>query len=188
MSPEGRNTLWRDVLTATLVIFMGMVMILFPLIANQKQQEDTKSPGTMQIELRWPDDMDVDIDLWLRSPQDAAVGYSRKGGQVLDLLRDDLGFDNDSLGLNYENAYSRGLPPGRYVVNAHWYGTKDGTTSVPLRLAIKVDGAGGKQLITKQATLQFRQEELTLLRFVVDENGRIVEQDTIQEGVRNHSG
>lgn len=186
MSPEGRNVLWRDVLTATLVIFMGMVMILFPLIANQKAQEDTKPPGTLQIELRWPDDVNVDVDLWLRSPQDAAVGYSRKGGQVLDLLRDDLGFDNDALGLNYENAYSRGLPPGRYVVNAHWYGDKDGTQLVPLRLAVKVDGPSGKVLITKQAELQHRHQELTLVRFVVDERGRIVEQDTIQESIRNN--
>ena len=36
------------------------------------------------------DTVDVDIDLWVKAPDDIPVGYSNQGGLFFNLLRDDL--------------------------------------------------------------------------------------------------
>jgi hypothetical protein len=49
------------------------------------------------------------VDLWVQAPGDIPVGYSNKGGLIMNLLRDDLG-TNDPTPLLYENQYSHGVP------------------------------------------------------------------------------
>lgn len=71
------------------------------------------------------------------------MGYSNKDGRVFNLLRDDLGHVSDPLGINYENAFSRGAPAGEYTVNVHLYGNRAGVYPVPVTIAVSVRGADG---------------------------------------------
>ena len=64
------------------------------------------------IEITWPGDMDADVDLWVKAPDDIPVGYSNKGGAIFNLLRDDLGKTLDLSSINHESAYSRGVAAG----------------------------------------------------------------------------
>ena len=85
----------------------------------------------MIVEVRWPDQLDSDVDLWVQAPGDVPVGYSNKGGAIFNLLRDDLGQRADATGMNYEVSYSRGIPPGEYMVNVHLYRNAAGVMPDP---------------------------------------------------------
>ena len=110
---DSSSTLFRDVIMLALAGFVTLVLLIIPHI-NPKAvaEEAAKSPGNLTVELRWPDDINADVDLWVEAPGDVPVGYSNKGGRVFNLLRDDLGDTADLTGLNYEFRYSRGVPEG----------------------------------------------------------------------------
>ena len=89
------------------------------------------------VELRWPQELDADVDLWVQAPGDVPVGYSNKGGRVFNLLRDDLWHRGDVTGLNHEIAYSRGIPAGEYTVSLHLF-RNTGAYPVPTVVAISL--------------------------------------------------
>ena len=129
---DSSATLFRDVIMLALAGFVTLVMLLLPHINPKAVAEDTsKSPGNMTVELRWPDEINADVDSWREAPADVPVGYSNKGGEVFNLLRDDLGATADLTGLNYEFTYSRGVPKGEYAVNVHLYRNPTGIFPVP---------------------------------------------------------
>ena len=72
--------------------------------------------------MHWPNNMPYDVDLWVQAPREVPVGFWNLGGTTFNLLRDDLGGEGDATNENYEISYSRGIPPGEYVVNVHMYG------------------------------------------------------------------
>ena len=114
---------FRDVIMLALLGFVTSVVLLLPHV-NPPQTEAKETgpmPGDMIVEIRWPDELDTDVDLWVKAPGDRPVGYSNRGGLVFNLLRDDLGHSSDLTKLNYEFAYTRGAPAGEYVVNVHLY-------------------------------------------------------------------
>ena len=63
----------------------------------------------MIFELFWSEKIDADLDLWVRGPNDSAVGYAQPSGQVFNLLRDDRGLTADHTPLNYEISFTRGI-------------------------------------------------------------------------------
>lgn len=83
-------------------------------------EPDMAQPGNIVVSATWAPGPD-DVDLWLASPKDKAIGYSNKSGAVWSLLRDDLGEANDETPLNYESAFTRGTPDGEYIVNLRCY-------------------------------------------------------------------
>jgi hypothetical protein len=69
-------------------------------------------------------------------PGHVPVGYSNKGGLIMNLLRDDLG-TNDPNSLHYENQYSRGVPPGEYTVNLRLFRNLESRYSVPVEVTVR---------------------------------------------------
>lgn len=57
--------------------------------------------------MHWPSDMENDVDLWVKAPGEGPVGFWNQGGEVFNLLRDDLGAIGDATDENYEVSYSR---------------------------------------------------------------------------------
>ena len=116
------STVFRDVIMLALLGFVTIVILLLPHINPPTVAEATTDPpGNVLVEVRWPDEFDSDVDLWVQAPGDLPVGYSNTGGDVFNLLRDDLGHSKDVTNVNYEVAYSRGTPAGEYTVNLHLY-------------------------------------------------------------------
>ena len=65
---DSSATLFRDVIMLALAGFVTLVMLLLPHINPKAIAEDTaKSPGNMTVELRWPDDINADVDLWVEA-------------------------------------------------------------------------------------------------------------------------
>ncbi len=90
------GTVFRDVIMLALLGFVTIVILLLPHINPPTKDKITAlPPGNIVVEVRWPDKIDADVDLWVQAPGDRPVGYSNRGGQVFNLLRDDLGHSGD---------------------------------------------------------------------------------------------
>jgi hypothetical protein len=176
---DGGSTVFRDVVMLALVGFVALVILMLPHIQPKGARATAEAipPGNVIVEVRWPDDLDADVDLWVQAPGDVPVGYANKGGAVFNLLRDDLGNRADATGLNYETSYSRGILPGEYTVNLHLYRNSAKVYPVPVTVvtSVKQDVEGTtKQLLASKVELTREGEEATVYRFQLTEQGRLV--------------
>ncbi len=175
---ESGATVFRDVIMLALAGFVMIVMLLLPHInPRAANEQETRSPGNVIVELRWPDNIDADVDLWVEGPGDSPVGYSNKNGTVFNLLRDDLGRDSDLTNLNYEFSYSRGVPTGEYTVNVHLYRNTGGRYPLPVTVAVSVkntDDSSSRPVLNTKLDLLREGQETTVFRFQLDEDGGLV--------------
>jgi hypothetical protein len=176
---DAGGTVFRDVVMLALVGFVAIVILLLPHLnpPGAKTADNMTPPGNVIVEIRWPDEIDADVDLWVQAPGDIPVGYSNKGGAVFNLLRDDLGNRVDVTGLNYEPSYSRGIHAGEYTVNLHLYRNPSGVYPVPVTVvtSVKRDAKEtARQLLASEVLLVSEGEEVTVYRFDLSEDGDLV--------------
>jgi len=175
---ESGATVFRDVIMLALAGFVMIVMLLLPHINPRAADvQEARSPGNVIVELRWPDHIDADVDLWVEGPGDSPVGYSNKDGAVFNLLRDDLGRDSDLTDLNYEFSYSRGVPAGEYTVNVHLY--RNGSQHFPLPVTVEVsikgtESVSSQRVLNTKLDLLREGQETTVFRFQLDEHGDVM--------------
>jgi len=173
------GTVFRDVIMLALAGFVAMVILLLPHLNPRGRTAEATSepPGNVIVEVRWPDDFDSDVDLWVEAPGDVPVGYSNKGGAIFNLLRDDLGHKRDATKLNYEVSYSRGIPSGEYTVNVHLYRNAGGVLPVPVTVVTSVKNSANesaRQLLASKIELARDGEEITVYRFRLSDSGTLV--------------
>ncbi len=175
---ESGATLFRDVIMLALAGFVTLVLLLLPHLNPRATAHDSiRSPGNVIVELRWPDELDADVDLWVQAPGDVPVGYSNKGGAIFNLLRDDLGYTADVTKLNYEFSYSRGVPAGEYTVNVHLYRNQTQVSPIPVTVVVSVKKSmndAARQILSTEVDIAREGEELTAFRFRLDEKGGLV--------------
>jgi hypothetical protein len=175
---ESGATVFRDVIMLALAGFVMIVMLLLPHInPRAADNQEARSPGNVIVELRWPDHIDADVDLWVEGPGDSPVGYSNKDGAVFNLLRDDLGRDSDLTDLNYEFSYSRGIPAGEYTVNVHLYRNGSHHFPLPVTVAVSVKGAesaSSQRVLNTKLDLLREGQETTVFRFQLNEQGAVI--------------
>ena len=175
---DDTGTVFRDTIMLALAGFVAIVILVLPFInPKAKQSEDAdRAPGNVVIEIQWQDGLDADVDLWVQAPGDTPVGYSNKGGESFNLLRDDLGKISDVTDLNYEIAYSRGIPAGEYTVNVHMYRAGQTQFPLPVKIVASVKSSpeeSTRQLLTTTVMLTRENEEITAFRFRLDEKGNL---------------
>ena len=176
---DDSGTVFRDVITLALAGFVAMVILLLPHLnpRGENAQASTEPPGNVIVEVRWPDELDSDVDVWVQAPGDMPVGYSNKGGAIFNLLRDDLGQRADVTDLNYEVTYSRGLPPGEYTINVHLYRNAGAVLPIPVTVVTSVKKSPterARQLLASKVELVREGQELTVYRFRLAEGGELV--------------
>jgi hypothetical protein len=176
---DDAGIVFRDLITLALCGFVVCVVLIMPHINPPvtKTAQDTDPPGNVIVEVRWPDELDSDVDLWVEAPGDVPVGYSNKGGVIFNLLRDDLGKRADATGMNYEVSYSRGITPGEYTVNLHLYRNTTGVFPIPVTVVTSVKKSAkesARQLLASHIELVREGEELTVYRFKLSEQGDLV--------------
>jgi len=192
---EEDGTVFRDVIMLALAGFVAMVILLLPHLnpEGDAAEDRTEPPGNVIVEIRWPDELDTDVDLWVRAPGDVPVGYSNKGGVVFNLLRDDLGKRGDTTETNHEIAYSRGIPSGEYTVNVHLYRNAAGVYPVPVTVVTSVKKSpdqSARQLLRSEVTLSREGQELTVYRFELNTRGDLVPGSvhSLQQDLRSWRG
>ena len=173
LTPESDDGDDGDIVFRDLIMLMlsGFVTVSVLLLAHinapsARTTEGMEPPGNVVIEARWPDGIDADVDLWVQGPGDVPVGYSNKGGQLFNLLRDDLGSQADATELNYEVAYSRGVAGGDYTVNLHLYRNTAGQYPVPVTVVVSAKhrtGDASRQLLTSKVALRHDGEDVHVL-------------------------
>lgn len=88
--------MFRDVILLALIGFVAMVIMLLPHVTQAKKEtEEHSAPGNVIVEIHWPSDLPVDVDLWVQAPGALPVGFWNLGGHTFNLLRDDLGIEGD---------------------------------------------------------------------------------------------
>lgn len=171
------DTVFRDVILLTLVGFVAMVIMLLPHIKKKNDEtEDHRAPGNVIVEMHWPSNIYVDVDLWVKGPKSSAVGYWNQGNDLFNLLRDDLGVEGDATNENYEISYSRGIRPGEYIVNVHAYGVVPPGTVIPVTVVVSVRAKydSARQILKTIVKLRQRNQEETAYKFRLTSEGDLV--------------
>ena len=79
--------------------------------------------------------------------------------------------------MNYEIAFSRGTPAGEYAVNLHLYRDVSGRLPIKAVVAVSVRvhrDAAATAIATEEVELRHVGQELTVVRFALDEQGTLV--------------
>lgn len=153
------------------------------LIKVKDNKDPSISPNVVyQIIMDWPGESKSDVDLWMLDPQGHLVGFkSREGGEgsLCSLAHDDLGARNDQFNksetvkVNQEIISIRGLVPGEYIVNCHYYAKSE---NLPEKITAKlVKIKPFKEVITTDRVLLKNGDEKTFFRFKVDADNNILE-------------
>lgn len=171
-----------DMMTTLVVLFAALfgiwVMVAKIDVNKMRDEAIAMQLGSMTADARWPDGLDVDVDLWVQAPEDErAVGYSRRSDRQSSYVRDDIGNSNDPDTLNFENTFIRGLRAGRYIVNVHMYSAK-GHLPVKVHVTAKILPSyrgGGRVIADREVELTRDGEEITAFSFELDDKGALVD-------------
>ena len=163
-----------------LVLIRCIIFAMFLLIANitttKITSEEVNEQGALKFELFW-NRSNVDIDLWVKAPDEPPVGYKNQNSQTLNLLRDDVGSPDQIESLRYEVIYARQKKTGEYIVNVVFYSDKITNTPEPVKVRVVVtsiktnEGTKNHNVyFRKDLELTFQGEEQTVVSFYLDEN------------------
>jgi len=190
------DIVFKDLIT----IILLSVIVLFVIIMihiNPPTSDVNKvleQPGRLSVELIWDPKLNVDLDLWVKQGHSSSVGYARKEIGSLNLVRDDLGAVGSDLDINYENIFARKIRPGEYIINAHLYNLNFNKLPVTALVKIRIEMGELTSATTtivrsfeKKLTFTADGQELTALRFEIDDNGMLIPLSINEEfiGIRN---
>jgi hypothetical protein len=184
-----------DPLTAVLLkmiqalTFFFILAVLFMNPVAKKGIIDPKAEYLITV--TWPDNNPDDIDTWVEDPNGELVWFRSRDAGLIHLDRDDRGLINDTLEingeivknpLNQEVVTIRGVVPGEYIVNVHYYAT---VTEKPVPVTVRVDKVNPTLEVIYYDTLTLDQkgEEKTALRFRINQDGRVSDIGHIQKSL-----
>jgi hypothetical protein len=163
-----------DLVYSLMVAFMALAALALAVVPPG--EAGAKEAAKLIVTLHWDATSDADIDLWVQSPGDGAVGFTRRTGAAFDLRHDHRGARVEGDHDNYEVADARHLPIGRYTVNAVAFNVWDKTFPVHVWATVeRVEPTGGTtKLFRAEGELSKPEEEITLVNFRLDEAGVVV--------------
>lgn len=178
---KGINVLWRDLVLLVACIAVSLVLMFMPhLNPGAKKAEATEeAPGQLVVSIEWQAGVNIDVDLWVKTPNGEVIWYSGKNKKMGDLLRDDLGTSAEQGNANYEFTYIREAFPGEYVVNLHLYRDNTGGEKLPISVSTKIrqiSQGAGVQVYSGTNKLKVEKEEITVLSFKLGENGKPIKE------------
>ena len=193
-----------DLLFNILLGFAFLFIVAFLLIKPEAKKKDFDRRAEFVIILEWDHDALDDIDLHVQDPTGDRASFRLPRVNFMHLDKDDLGTRNDTIinadgtestvEINREVITIRGIMPGEYIINAHYYSTRQyGNVNIGETfrkeedakvLTVKVElhkvtpykimWAGEKIFVSKG-------QEETFLRFKLDKDGNIVPPFTFEK-------
>lgn len=167
-----------DLLFNLLLVFIALFLLALMLINPPKTESNVEKSVQYAIVIRWDSDSRDDVDLWLMD-QNERVGFQNKQGSNFYLDRDDLGPDlidetMPETRVNEESISILGRLEGTYTAAAHLYNARSGST-LPLSVNWILVEVKPSYKVIKSGTVQLssRWEEKTLIRFDIDNAGKI---------------
>ena len=179
-----------DMLFNMLIAFVFcFIVALLAMNPTKSKAGDVPAKAEYIITLSWPDLDPNDIDTWVRNPAGEVVWFRNREAGLMYLDRDDRGESNSSIVVNGRRVVSpfrqevvtiRGIVPGEYVVNAHYYESKEIDTSNPragqpvdVTLSVVKVNPRAEVVFNGQHRLAKRGDEATLVRFSVNADGSV---------------
>jgi len=134
-SPRYKSTIgFIDLLFNILLGFAFLFIIAFLLIKPEAKKEDFERRAEFVVVMEWNHDMPDDIDLYVQDPTGDIVSFRHSIVNFMHLDKDDLGYVNDivynangkitKVNINREVVTIRGIIPGEYLINAHYYSSR----------------------------------------------------------------
>ena len=180
---------FTDLLFNALLGFAFMFFISFALIQKPVDEGNIESKAEFIISVEWEDYHPDDVDLIVEDPQGNIVYFQNKEDGLMHLDRDDRGTLADRLiidGVNVEYPANqeiitiRGIMAGEYIVNLLHY---KANFVVPLKTKVKIEKINprleivyfGDHFLTKTG------DELTAVRFFLDEKGNVQDLNFIEK-------
>jgi len=174
-----------DILTAILFKIIQALTFLFVLAAifmNPVAKKGIIDPkAEYLITVSWPDNDPNDIDTYVEDPQGNILDFTNKEVGLMHLDRDDRGNLNDTIvvdgktirnPLNQEVTTIRGIVPGEYVVNVHYYATEN-NKAVPVSITVDKINPALEVVYYGTVTLQKKDDEKTVVRFTINSDGTV---------------
>ena len=167
--------------------YLFLIAIMFMNPVAKKGIIDPKAEYIVTV--TWPDNNPDDVDTWIEDPNGNIVWFRNREAGLIHLDRDDRGTVNDTININGEEIQNplnqevitiRGVVPGEYVVNVHYYAT---VTNQPVDVTVKVSKVNPALEIVYygQYTLAKKGEEQTAVRFSIGKNGTVSDISHIQK-------
>jgi len=167
-------------------ILLGFILLFFIAILYLNPADDTGKidiDAQYVISVTWADHSPDDIDTWVEDPHGNVTWFRNRSSGLVHLDRDDRGMLNDTLTvagktvvnpLNQEIAAVRGLLPGEYTVNVHYYETE---SKGPVEVSVKVAKVNPIYTVAYYGatTLNGKGEEKTAVRFSLTSNGDVID-------------
>ena len=128
---------FTDLLFNILVGFAFLFIIAFLLIKPEQKKEDFERRAEFVVVMEWDHDQPDDIDLYVQDPTQSKVHFRLPITNFMYLDKDDLGYANDvvknvdgtvtKVNINREVVTIRGIIAGEYIINAHYYSSREWT-------------------------------------------------------------
>ena len=169
--------------------FLFLVAIMFMNPIAKKGIIDPKAEYIITI--TWADNNPDDIDTWIEDPNGNKVWFRNREAGLIHLDRDDRGVVNDTININGEEIQNplnqevvtvRGVVPGEYVVNLHYYASE---TGLPVPVTVKVSKVNPALEIVYygETILEKKGDEKTAVRSNIDKDGKVGKISHIQKSI-----
>jgi len=177
-----------DMLFNMLIAFVFCFIVAL-LAMNPKALKAGDIPAKAEyiINVSWPDMNPNDIDTWVQDPGGNLVWFRAREAGMMHLDRDDRGLANDTIvingkqvtnPLNQEVVTLRGIAPGEYTVNVHYYDSKDGQ---PVEVTVSVIKVNPRAEVVYygQVSVARKGDEATAVRFTLLPDGSVTNINTL---------
>lgn len=178
------------------LVFIFVISSLLINPVSKKQDEGIKKNAQMMIQVEWSPDVDCDVDIWVRDPNNHTVYFNAQDTDLMHIERDDLGFQNDIIDLAKE--FVTGKPPeykmndevwvlrgnmeGEFTFNLHIYGCRVEKKSLPMNTVVDLPvhvkiikvNPSYNLILDETVTIQRVWQEITVLNFTLDKDGNVV--------------
>lgn len=170
---------FTDLLFNTLIGFMLLFFLAVIFLNPAKKTASVELDAEYLIVVTWADNNPDDVDTWIEDPQGNVAWFRNRSAGLVHLDRDDRGMLNDTINLdgqeianplNQEVAAIRGMVPGEYTVNLHYYESK---TNAPVQATVRLARVNPvyKVLYNASVELPGKGSEVTAVRFTLLPDG-----------------
>ncbi len=177
------DLLFNSLLGISLLFFIAIIFI-----NPQSKAGNVEVKAYFVITVTWKDFSPDDIDVWVADPLGKKLWYRQREVGLLHLDRDDRGMKDDKIvvedemvenPLNQEIVTIRGVYPGRYTVNVHYYET---ATDKPVEVAVRIFKLRPdyQMIFDKKLVLESKGAEKTAVNFTLGLDGRLKKMDRVQ--------
>jgi len=186
-----------DMLFNMLIAFVFcFVIAILAFNPQARKAGDVPAKAEFMVTVSWPDGNPNDVDTWVTEPGGKTLWFRQRDAGMLHLDRDDRGAKNNSVlvdGTAYTSAIRqeivtlRGIVPGEYVVNAHYYDSAD---QQPVDVTVTVVKVNPQAEIVFTGTQQIprKGDERTLVRFTLDAAGQVLALSTSPKTIVQRAG